>query len=386
MTIVGTALLVAGAITAATGVDPEITKAINISGQAALTASALIGLVSAVKVFNAAKATAGGIKAASTAVATAANAAKTASKVAKGLAVAGAVIGVVITVVFGIMAAVNAEYGWQKANAISSMIGTTLAIAFVLALSSIPIVGQLIGAVIAVLDVIAALACSALSEKEQRSTAGKWLCGGITGILANLFTPYASNIVVDPDDAWSHYMKVESSNDTALSTQTSGFRVGNSITSGLKVTDYIERMPFPSTWMALPYFWQWNRQDTREASFNYALGTTQTNMAYSISTGSQLGSWQANSWCDITKPDCMYYSDGAKTYTYRKSITVNATLPFTQAGINVTMPDLYLSTTFKVPQQTCVIVGWFFVPIPACWIETHTANPKYININEDSKF
>ncbi|NBU62951.1 MAG: hypothetical protein EBS29_00345, partial [Chloroflexia bacterium] len=385
MTVIGTALLIAGAITDASGVDPEITKAINISGQAALTASALIGLVSAVKVFNAAKATAGGIKAASTAVATAANAAKTASKLAKGLAVAGAVIGVVITVVFGIMAAVNAEYGWQKANAISSMIGTTLAIAFVLALSSIPIVGQLIGAVIAVLDVIAALACSALSEKEQRSTAGKWLCGGITGILANLFTPYASNIVVDPDDAWSHYMKVDSTNDTSLSTPTGGFRVGNSITSGLKVTDYIERMPFPSTWMALPYFWQWNNQDTREASFNYALGTTQQDMAYSISTGSQLGSWQANSWCDITKPDCMYYSDGAKTYTYRKSITVNATSPFTQAGINVSMPDLYLSTTFKVPQQTCVIVGWFFVPIPACWIETHTANPKYININEDSK-
>jgi hypothetical protein len=73
MSYIGTALLVAGSITEATGVDPEITKAINISGQAALTASALIGLVSAVKVYNAAKATAGGIKAASTAVSTAAN-------------------------------------------------------------------------------------------------------------------------------------------------------------------------------------------------------------------------------------------------------------------------------------------------------------------------
>lgn len=383
MVIVGGAFLVGGAIADAQG-KSDIAKGLNITGNALFVAKATTDLVTAVKVFNAAKAATGGIKAVSSAVSTAAKVATAASKTAKTLGIIGAVVGVGITVVFGVMAAVNAEYGWQKGNAISTMIGTTLAFAFVLALSAIPVVGQLIGAVIAAIDAIAALACSGLSEKELRSTAAKWLCGGVTGILANLFSPYASNIVVDPDDPWSRYMKVEMADDSGLTNTTAGFRIGNSITSGLVVTDYIERMPFPSTWMALPYFWQWNNQDTREASFNYAYGPTQQNMAYSISTGSQLSSWQTNNYCDTTKSGCMYYSDGEKTYTYRKSVVLHATTQFSESGINVTMPDMYLSTTAKVPQQTCILT-FFFIPIPVCWIETHTANPKYININEDSK-
>ena len=313
-----------------------------------------------------------------------------AGKFAKFMKVLGPVmiaIAIAATWAVGIMTAMNAEYGWQKGNAIASMIGQTIAILFILALTSIPVIGQLIGAVIAVLDAIAAIACAQLSEKQQRSTAGKWLCGGISGVLANLFTPYASNIVVDPDDPWSRYMKVAGT-EPKISTPIDGFRVGNGMVNGLKVTDYIERMPFPSTWMALPWFWQWKKQDTRDASFTYALGSDQKDMSYSIATGGQFGQWQGNAACDMTLPSCDYYVDGEKTYTWRKSMTVNYTSPFTRTGINVTMTDLWLSTAFKVPQQTCIAVPIFVpfpIPIPICWIETHTGHPKYININEDSK-
>ncbi|RLT29132.1 MAG: hypothetical protein DWI54_08025, partial [Chloroflexi bacterium] len=343
--------------------------------------------VNAVKAVSAAVKAAGSLSGAMTKAAGAAATVAKAGTAAKFMKVLGPVmIGVAIAATWavGIIAAINAEYGWQKGNAIAGMIGQTIAILFVLALTAIPVVGQIIGAVIAVLDALAAIACATLSEKEQRSTAGKWLCGGITGILANFFTPYASNIVVDPDDPWSRYMKVDGVSPQ-IKNPSAGFRVGNSMTNGIKVTDYIERMPFPSTWMALPWFWQWNRQDTRDASFNYALDPAQINMSGSISTGSQRGQWTANSYCDTAVEGCEYYVDGEKTYQYRKSVTINYDAPFDSSGINVSQPDLYLSTAYKVPQQTCFLLFIFIAVIPICYIETHTGNPKYININETSK-
>ncbi len=343
--------------------------------------------VNAVKAVSAAVKAAGSLSGAMTKAASVAATAAKAGTAAKFMKVLGPVmIGLAIAATWavGIIAAINAEYGWQKGNAIAGMIGQTIAILFVLALTAIPVVGQIIGAVIAVLDALAAIACATLSEKEQRSTAGKWLCGGITGILANFFTPYASNIVVDPDDPWSRYMKVDGVSPQ-IKNPSAGFRVGNSMTNGIKVTDYIERMPFPSTWMALPWFWQWNRQDTRDASFNYALNPAQINMSGSISTGSQRGQWTANSYCDSAVEGCEYYVDGEKTYQYRKSVTINYDAPFDSSGINVSQPDLYLSTAYKVPQQTCFLLFIFIAVIPICYIETHTGNPKYININETSK-
>ena len=294
------------------------------------------------------------------------------------------VLAVVVTWVVGIMTAISAEYGFQKANAIGNMVGTTIAILFVFAISLIPGIGQALAAIIGVLDAIAALVCATISDKQKRSTAGQWLCGGITGIISNLFNPYAANLVVNPDDPYSHNIQVVGITPK-INTSTEGFRVGNTIKNGLTVTDYIERMPFPSTWMAIPWFWQWLNQDTRDASFTYALGPQQ-DVSYAISRKGQYHIWQANNWCDTAVPGCTYYAEGDKTYTYKKSMLVNYDSTFTTAGINTVMPDLYLSTASKVPQQTCINL-WIllFFPVPICWIETHTGNPKYININEGNQ-
>lgn len=108
-------------------------------------------------------------------------------------------------------------------------------------------------------------------------------------------------------------------------------------------------------------------------------------MSYSIATGSQRKDWQSNSVCDTTNSNCEYYANGDKTYTYRKSVIVDYTQQFTQTGINVQMPDMHLSMATKVPLQTCAIVAVIIYPIPACWIETQTFTPKYINLNDTDK-
>jgi hypothetical protein len=371
--------------------DEEVQRGIEI-------ATATIDLVVAIKEFVEAvdnvitatktiKTIAGAATAAKAATDAATKAASTAGKLAKGLAVAGVVLQLAVAWAVGIMTAMNADYAYQKGNAIASMIGQTLAIIFIAVISQIPVFGQLIAAVLGLLDGIAAAACAGLSEKDKRSTASKWLCGGATGILANFFTPYASNIVIDPDDAWSRYKKIETV-DTSLVNNMIGFRVGNGMRNTMKVTDYVERMPFPSSWQALFWAWQWNALDERSTSTNYVLGP-QTDFNYSISVGSQVNQWQRNSTCPSTTPaaDCAYYKDGEKTYSWRKPVTIAYTSQFTDSGINTKLPDLYVSQAIKVPQQTCISIPiWFIfiILIPFCWIETHTANPDYTNINDGS--
>lgn len=309
-------------------------------------------------------------------------AASNVSKIGKlGKAMAGVAIAAVW--VIGIMQALDAEYDYQIGNAIAGAIGQTAAIIILLAISMIPLVGQLIAGIIAVIDALATAICEGVSEKAKRSTAGKLLCGGITGLIANLYTPYAANLIVDPDDEYSHYRDI-SINDIRLDDNVIGFRAGNGLTQEYKVIDYIERMPFPSTWMSFPYFWQWNDQDETNTSFAYKLGA-QVDMSDSIDTGSQTKEWKVNLPCNPTvsepKPACDFYSDGDKTFSYRRSTILTYKEDLRLTGINAALPDLYLSTAAKADQQTCIAV----LNIPACWIETHTHDPKYVNLNASNK-
>ncbi|MCX6014029.1 MAG: discoidin domain-containing protein, partial [Chloroflexales bacterium] len=278
------------------------------------------------------------------------------------------------------MQAVKAEYGYQKANIIGNMIGQTATMIVLVAMASTG-VGALIAAIIALLDIISMIACKYLSEKQIRSTAGQWLCGGISGIAAKFLSPYAASIVVDPNDPFSRYQNITGGG--GLSRNIDGFSKGNSYRNTLAVTDYVQKMPFPAQWQSVFFAWQWIKLDERETSFVYALNSQQIDMRDSAIRGAQVGDWLANS---ANNTD--FYSDGDYTYKWKKTFNVEYSTPLTNAGANVQMSDLWLSEAFKVPQQTCIsipnpIIFWPLIPI--CWIETLSGNPKYTNINEDSK-
>lgn len=110
-----------------------------------------------------------------------------ASKISK-LAKAFTAVALLATWAIAIFKAVNSEYAYQKGNAIAEAVGQTVAIFILLAISSIPLIGPIITLIIMAIDIIAMAICANVSEKNQRSTAGKWLCGGITGIISNFFT------------------------------------------------------------------------------------------------------------------------------------------------------------------------------------------------------
>jgi hypothetical protein len=315
------------------------------------------------------------------AVAGAADAVQSVGKIAsltdtigKKLGMVGVAISLATTWATAIISIKNAEFAYQKANAVSAAIGQTAVIILMVILSATGI-GALVAAIIGALDALADLICKNISPEKQRSTAGQWLCGGISGILANLFSPFAANLVIDPSDSYSRKQDV-TPQSPKLATSTQGFRVGNGWVSNMQVTDYIDRMPFPATWMALPYFWQWNAQDERDTAFTYALSKDQVDLTGSISLGSQFNSWSKNT--DT--------SDDYKGFKWRKEMTFSYNNIFIQSGINQALPAVWMSEASKVAQQNCIAIWiplpFFPFPIPVCYMKT-AQDTKYTNLNED---
>ena len=294
--------------------------------------------------------------------------------IGKKLGIVGVAIALAATWATAIISIKNAEFAYQKANAVSAAIGQTAVIVLMLILSATGI-GALVAAIIGALDALANLICKNISPEKQRSTAGQWLCGGISGILANLFSPFAANLVIDPSDAYSRKQEVMPQSPK-LSASTRGFRVGNGWVSNMKVADYIDRMPFPATWMALPYFWQWNAQNERNTAFTYALSKDQIDLTGSISLGSQFNSWSKNT---DTRDDY-------KGFKWRKEMSFSYNNVFTQSGINQALPAVWMSEASKVAQQNCIAIWiplpFFPFPIPVCYMKT-AQDTKYTNLNED---
>lgn len=336
---------------------------------------AVADTISAIKDYT--EAIAEAVKAGKTAVEAANSVNKVASltdTVGKKLGIVGLAIGIATTWVTAIISIKNAEFAYQKANAISQAIGQTVTavLLFVLAATG---VGAIIAAIIGVLDALANLICKNIPPEKQRSTAGQWLCGGISGILANIFSPFAANLVIDPADSYSRKQDVIQLSPN-LAAASDGFRVGNGWTTNMKVVDYIDRMPFPATWMALPYFWQWNAQDERDTVFAYTLDANQVDLTGSISRGQQFNDWRKNT----------NTSDDYKGFEWYKEVYLSYTTDFTQSGINQALPPVWMSEAQKVAQQNCIAIWiplpFFPFPIPVCYIKTHQ-DTKYTNLNED---
>lgn len=345
----------------------------------------IVALVQAVNKFRAVTKVAITASTAATTTATAATAANAAAKTtttlakfAKACAIVGAIIAVAATWVVAGFAIANAKFAYQIVNAVASAIGMTIAIVVLAVISFIPVIGQVIAAVVAVLDGIAAIACANLSTRQLRSTAAQWLCGGVTGLLANFFTFSKTSVLVDSDDIYSHYRKID--DNSSLQHKLQGYVKDNAFDYTLNVTDHIEKMPFPAAWQALFYFWQWD-DDIRKSSYRYALGTSDVDLRGSFDVGSDYNAWVADG-DKITLPD----DDETYTYTYKKTVNLVVQQPFTTTGINQKLPDLYLSRAYKVREQVCFTIPLFllfwFIPIPVCYLRTHDAKEDGLAVYE----
>ena len=93
------------------------------------------------------------------------------------------------------------EAGSMELNAMAAAtIASTIVAVIMFAIMLIPIIGQIIAAIIGLIDAVIALICS-IGDWEE-TTAGEWICGGITGLAAKVteWVIYGGTIMVDMED------------------------------------------------------------------------------------------------------------------------------------------------------------------------------------------
>ncbi|MCX6014583.1 MAG: hypothetical protein NT020_03185, partial [Chloroflexales bacterium] len=264
-----------------------------------------------------------------------------------------------MSIAMGVLNIMSARFEYQRLNAGFTMVGEIAATAVMFALQvafGMTGVGLVVLAVLAVIDSIATIACSFLSAKERRSSTAQWLCGGITGLLSNFFTFYKASVAVDRDDPYSYQQDIKPT--ITLEKPVQGYVKDNQANLKLRITDYIEKMPFPAAWQSAFYAWQWINLDERSSAFDYKLDSTDYNLSGGLAINGQ--TWSGN-------PDRSTYD-----LPYMKSTDLSRSLYFATTGINQPMPAMRLSMGWKVRKQTCftiiIPIFWIPIPIPICYM------------------
>ncbi len=200
----------------------------------------------------------------------------------------GAVVGMIITAVISVgvfitqwaMGAFNvADLGFTKA--LATMVATIAAAAIMLAISFIPIAGQIIALVIALIDAVIAGICSiskaagydmeANTKVKVPRTGGAEIsfCGGITGFVAEgiKFVIFSQSSLVDN---MTDKTRLTTSNfQLGLVDSQAGFAVGNGLIPSLRVDNKIVLIDQPIDWKSAFYAWQINWENLDNATHRY---------------------------------------------------------------------------------------------------------------------
>ncbi len=248
-------------------------------------------------------------------------------------------------------------YDNEVANAIAATIVTVLLFVILTALGPI---GQLVGAVIGLVNAIAGLICSALPEEMQTSEWGKAFCGGITSALtyALKWLFYSGTILVDmdPDD----YDRLSTYDfTTTLRDPDDGVVDGNAMRYSVSVTSTIGLEKVPVNWFEPFWGFQFNDDELKKANFAYRLQDKEEEFHDSLSPyGSTDSPWEA--------------TDKPGRYQQVQHVD-SGDIPLPQAGVNRPVDNLYLSEGYAVPEQEC----WGVCIYCSCSIQTERSTNHY---------
>ncbi len=280
------------------------------------------------------------------------------------MAIVGAVVGVVVawalfafTVGFSDLS--RAAIGYALASAVALTIVTLV----MFVIEAIPLIGPIIGAVVALIDASVALLCaSVLSHEQQESTAGVFFCGGLTGLVTEVLKAvlYSNTVIVDmqPDDF--DRLRLNNFEAHELVQPDKGFVVGNGVRIGISLVNTIPMADRPAS-VGRAYWYQWDKDTLREATFRYRWQETQHDFHDDVSLGEMADDWKSVEDHD----DTLQYAD-----------TIVTEIPLSEAGLNHDV-SLYFSEAYAIPVQECVV--------GACKIESEKETLHY-NIGDDLKF
>jgi hypothetical protein len=320
------------------GVAVQVVNAVNIVVQTQ-------AVVSAAQSVRAAVQSAGSL---SKAIASGANAVSKAAKI-------GAVVGAIVSVA-GTWAAFGAQMGIAglgvgsiEANKLAvKAVAQTIVAAILLAIAFIPVVGQIIVAVVGLIDAIVIAICAAVPPTGGSSDrqAREWLCEGLSGVVAStlawLF--YGADAVTDLNDAG----RVQTGGfDMQPVTPRLGLTVGSPIRYAITITSTIQLATIPADWKAQAYRAQFSVDTLRDTTLRYRLQGASSDFHSEIGLGNMRSEWQVR---DQGAP-------ANRRDRTRLQVIVRPELvtSFGAAGINQHTP-LVLSEAQAVPYQECIIL------------------------------
>ncbi len=223
-------------------------------------------------------------------------------------------------------------------------------------ISLIPVVGQIIAAVIAAIDALIAAACSigsAIAGEDVSKRPGGWICQGISGTAAELLKQlyYSATVLVDLDD---EERLTFGPFDYALPTPELGLSASNAVVYSAELTNTIEmvsivaagdelkeewesgQIPIPVDWKSMSYWWQYKDENVKKSTFDYRWQTEEEDLE-GLEFKSMSDEWQP--------------TGEAHTFSIQANPT-SAPIPLGPAGLNQ-RPTLYLSEGHVLPVQEC---------------------------------
>lgn len=281
------------------------------------------------------------------------------SKTAIKLGVIGLIISVVVT--WGAFIATMAIGGvkfWSSGfnTAMAGAIAATATAVVMFAIMFIPIVGQIIVAVIALIDAVIFALCGAFNWSE--GAVGQYICKGISGWFSEgvkwLIYDYTIMVDFEADDRFQL-----SQFDQNFSNAHKGTSVGNSINYSAHITNTIDLVNVPIDWKAAAFAWQYNTKNLKSSTFDYQWQSAETDIDDTLSRNTMSGQW--------------HLTDGKRPIYLSKDISTDTPVALETAGINQNVP-LVLSEGYAVPAQECwavPIIPLTLYPLaPVCYVRS----------------
>ncbi len=245
---------------------------------------------------------------------------------------------------------------------LAGTIATIVVAVIMFAISLIPVVGQIIAAVIALIDGVIAALCAAFGWEEGK--VGQWFCKGISGLMSEFvkWSIYSSNIMVDmeADDR----LDIQNFQQNVLD-PAKGISVGNALAVQATVTTTIGLSKIPADWKAAIYAWQYNQLMLRSSTFEYTYQTVEQDIHDSLSLG-QITDWTP--------------TDGKKVFIVRQVATDGSGVRLDEPGINRAV-RLYLAEGYAIPTQEC----WALTGFPICYVRWEKAT-NHIDLGQNLKY
>ncbi|MCZ7568702.1 MAG: proprotein convertase P-domain-containing protein [Ardenticatenaceae bacterium] len=294
------------------------------------------------------------------------------------------IIAIGVTIGFFIAAWAAGGYGsflsLQFTAAVADTIATVVAITILFAISLIPVIGQIIAAVIGLVDAVINFICSFLSDDQKNSVKTAQggfkfdLCGGLSGFLTEAirWNIFSQNSLVGNLHK-NGRMNVADFDFQPVDVE-QGYSVGSDMKYNMSVANIITLADVPIDWKAAVYAWQYTYANLDSATFRYLLRPGKQEEGEIKPPEDGVKGVARNQMEDDWERG-VFKVDGEDALYNKQRVSGNSALA--EAGIN-RPANLYLTETYAAPTQECWVVPIppaippvpFVTLIPVCHIRT----------------